>query len=201
MEVEEVGGNVYFGGSGSSVWQALRRGMKVGFVGGTDNHRAQPGEPRSPLGGLDPNEVVVGGLTAVFASELTREAIWEALYARRCYATQGQRTLLSFALAEHAMGSVLTPQQTEAFAAERTLSYAVIGHRPVTRIELVRSDGPVFDLTPEPVPGLEPVSGAHTDESALREIEPAEDAVFYYLRVTEADGRMAWSSPIWLRVE
>lgn len=201
MEVEEAGGNVYFGGSGSSVWQALQRGMKVGFVGGTDNHRAQPGEPRSPLGGLDPDEVAVGGLTAVFARELTREAIWEALYARRCYATQGQRTLLSFALAGYPMGSLLSPAESKPFAEKRVFTYSIVGHRPITRIELVRSDGAVFDLAPQPHPGLEPVSGAHKDESALRDIEAAEDAVFYYLRIAEADGRMAWSSPIWLQVE
>jgi hypothetical protein len=201
MEVEEVGGNVYFGGTGSSVWSALQRGMKVGFVGGTDSHRAQPGEPRSPLGGLDPDDVVVGGLTAVLARDLTREAIWEALRARRCYATQGQRTLVGFALAQYPLGSVLTPERCRPFAAQRALSYWVVGHRPVTRIELVRSDGELFDLTPKPPPGREPVAGVFNDDSALRDIEPAMDAVFYYLRVTEADGRMAWSSPIWLQRE
>ncbi len=201
MEVEKVGENVYFGGTGSSVWEALRRGMKVGFVGGTDNHRAQPGEPRSPLGGLDPDEVVVGGLTAVWASDLTRAAVWEALHSRRCYATQGQRTLVAFRLGEYAMGSILSPEQSQPFAAGREVAYAVVGHRPVTRVELVRSDGEVFDLTAGAVPGWDPIAGVFNDNNALRDIRPAKDAVFYYLRVTEADGRMAWSSPIWLRIE
>jgi len=202
FEREEVGGNVYFGGYGSSVWSALQRGMKVGFVGGTDCHRGQPAEWRSPVAGLDPEEeLAVGGLAAVIASQLTREAIWDALWNRRCYATQGQRTLLNFALASYPLGSVLSAQQAQQFEAARTLRYRVQGHRPVQKIELVRSDGQVFDLTEEGPPGRTTVTGQFTDSTPLAQIRPAVDAVFYYLRVTEADGRMAWSSPIWLTVK
>jgi hypothetical protein len=199
MEREEVAGNVYFPGRGSSVWSALQRGMKVGFVGGTDNHRGQPGEPGSPLSGLDPDEVVVGGLTAVLADELTREAIWEALYARRCYATQGQRTLLDFALGEWPMGSVIPAEQAEALSAERALRCRFQGHRPIVAAEVVRSDGATFTVwAGDGEPGVALTDETIADSQPLRDVGRAGDAVFYYLRVTEADGRMAWSSPIWL---
>ncbi|HIE27899.1 TPA: DUF3604 domain-containing protein [Candidatus Poribacteria bacterium] len=117
FECETVGGNVSFGELGSSVWSALQHGMKVGFVGGTDTHRGLPGEWRSPLAGLDPDESPsVGGLTAVIASGLTRESIWNALWNRCCYATQGQRTLLNFALDEYPLGSVISAAAVERFA-------------------------------------------------------------------------------------
>ncbi len=201
MELEQVGGNVYFGGKGSSVWSALQRGMRVGFVGGTDNHRAQPGETRSPLSGLDPEEVTVGGLTAVLASELTREAVWEALYNRCCYATQGQRTLLDFRLAEYRMGSEIDGEAAERFHEIRQFTCRVVGQRPVTSVELVRSDGKVTDVcavTGQPVPGLEFFQAEIADEEPID--AAGTGSVFYYLRVTEADGRMAWSSPIWTSV-
>lgn len=200
MEREEVGGNVYFGGTGSSVWSALQRGMKVGFVGGTDSHRAQPGEPGSPVGGLDPDEVTVGGLTAVLAEGLTREDVWEALYSRRCYATQGQRTLLRFELGEHPMGSVIEGDSTKALQERRAFKFRVVGHRPVVAVELVRNDGHVEDLLEacDLSPGLDLIEGEWEDAEALADLPRAGDAVFYYLRVTEADGRMAWSSPIWI---
>ena len=198
MEREEVGGNVYFGARGSSVWSALQRGMKVGFVGGTDGHRGQPGETGSPVGGLDPGDVVVGGLTAVLATSLTREAIWEALHARRCYATQGQRTLLQFTLDDRPMGSVIAPGEAEAFAERRAFRCRIQGHRRIIAAEIVRSDGVTFPAGADSGLGLASVTGTVEDRQPLGGIVPAGDAVFYYLRVTESDGRLAWSSPVWL---
>lgn len=128
--------------------------MKVGFVGGTDTHRGLPGEWRSPLAGLDIDEgLAVGGLTAVIASSLTREAIWDALWRRRCYATQGQRTLLNVALDGYPLGSVIPAESAERFAELRLFRYRVQGHRPVVKVELVRSDGEIFDLTDGTSPG------------------------------------------------
>lgn len=200
FEHEKVGGNVYFGELGSSVWSALQSGMKVGFVGGTDTHRGLPGESRSPLAGLDLDEnLSVGGLTAVIASGLTREAIWNALWNRRCYATQGQRTLLNFALDEYPLGSVILDRDTEKFAERRRFCYRIQGHQPVVKVEIVRSDGQMFDLTGDQMPGRETITDTFEDDTPLAQMSLAGHAVFYYLRVTEADGRMAWSSPIWLQ--
>ncbi len=197
----ESGGNVILGGLGSSVWSALQRGLKLGFVGGTDTHFGTPGEPACPLAGLDPEEDLPrGGLTAVYASELTREGIWAALKARRCYATQTQRTLLNFALGDYPLGAIVPAEEARELEAARLLRWRVLGHRPVVKVEVVRSDGRVFDVTPEAAPTRELIAGAMADEEPLSEIRPAGDAVFYYLRITEADGRMAWSSPIWLIV-
>jgi len=201
MEVEQTGGNVYFGGTGSSVWCALQRGMKVGFVAGTDNHRGQPSEP-SPMGGLDLDEVTVGGLTAVLADSLTREGVWDALYNRRCYATQGQRTLLSFELAGRPMGSIIKGEEAAGLADGRELRLRVVGHRRITGIEIVCGDGHVEDLVHTGMASLSDgiIEAQWEDTRPLGSIEPRGDAVFYYLRVTEIDGRMAWSSPIWVTV-
>ena len=86
---------------------------------------------------------------ADLTAELTREAIWEALYNRRCYATQGQRTLLHFALDEYPMGAVISQQNSARYAERRPFRCGVASHRAATRIEVVRCDGETFDLTPE----------------------------------------------------
>jgi len=199
FELDAVGGNVYLGGLGSSIQDALALGYRLGFVGGTDNHRAQPGSPRSALGGLDPDELpATGGITAVFAPELTREALWDALYQRRCYATTAQRILLDVRLDDHMMGSDLSSEEAAAYSASRTLSVRALGRREIDRIEVVRNNVTVASF----VIGSDQTEFEYTDDEPLADIEPAsKDAagvVFYYVRLIQADRNMAWSSPIWL---
>ncbi len=198
FEVEPVGGAVSLGALGSSIQSALALGLRLGFVGGTDNHRAQPGSKRSNLGGLVADEIVNGGYTAVFAPELTREALFDALWARRCYATTSRRILLDVALDEHGMGSDLSAEDAAAFANERSISIRAISHGEIDRIEVVRNNVTVDSVEV----GREQESLTYTDRTPLMEVpavsEQAPGVVFYYVRVIEADGNMAWSSPIWL---
>jgi hypothetical protein len=198
FEVDEVGGNVYLGGLGASIQDALALGLRVGFVGGTDNHRAQPGSTRSSLGGLDADEIVGGAITGIFAPELTREALWDALHARRCYATTARRILLDVRMGERFMGSDLRGDDAAAFADSRTLSIRAIGHRDLDRVDVVRNNVTIESF---------PVSGdaaeiEYTDDTPLVGITPASEVsaglVYYYVRVIQQDGNMAWSSPIWL---
>lgn len=198
FEVEELGGAVSLGGLGSSIQSALALGLRLGFVGGTDNHRAQPGSKRSNLGGLVADEIINGGYTAVFAPELTLEALFDALWARRCYATTSRRILLDVSLGEHPMGSDLAAEDAAAFADERLIVIRAIAHGEIDRIEIVRNNETVESVEV----GREQESLTYTDRTPLREVRPVSDAaadvVFYYVRVIEADGNMAWSSPIWL---
>ena len=80
--------------------EALRRGMKVGFVAGSDDHKGRPGAAPPGVHTFG----VYGGLTCILAKELTREEIFKALKARRCYATSGQRILLEVTCNGHQMG-------------------------------------------------------------------------------------------------
>jgi hypothetical protein len=79
---------------GTSEWfvlDALERGYKIGITGGTDGVAGRPGADH-PGHRLIRN--VRSGFTAVYAKELSRDGLWEALQARRCYATSGARILL-----------------------------------------------------------------------------------------------------------
>ena len=64
---------------GNSVQAHLLRGHCFGIYAGSDDHWGRPGQD---------------GLTAVFAAELTREAIFDALRKRRCYGTTNARIIL-----------------------------------------------------------------------------------------------------------
>ena len=67
--------------------EALERGCRVGFVAGSDDHKGRPGASHPGAASFG----VYGGLTCALAAELTRRGVWEALRARRCYATTGER--------------------------------------------------------------------------------------------------------------
>jgi len=83
---------------------AIRRGYIVGVVATGDDHTGRPGASYPTRGHFH----VRGGLTGVYAEARTREAIWNAIRARRCYATSGDRILLDFRLGEHLMGEEVT---------------------------------------------------------------------------------------------
>ncbi len=72
----------------------LDAGARVGFIASSDGHGGYPGCYKM-------------GLVAVWASELQRDAIWEALYGRQCYAATGDRIWLQFFVNDRPMGSEL----------------------------------------------------------------------------------------------
>jgi hypothetical protein len=108
---------------------ALRRGMRVGFVGTSDDHKGRPGaaNPGTHIFG------VYGGLTCVLAKELTREAVFGALRARRCYATTGQRILLDASCNEHPMGEEFRTSEPP------TIRCRVVGTAGIEFAEILRA--------------------------------------------------------------
>lgn len=69
--------------SRNTIVSAIQRGKRFGFAGSTDHHAGYPGSYGD-------------GRVAVLAKEKTREAIWEALLARRTYAVTGDKIACSF---------------------------------------------------------------------------------------------------------
>ncbi len=107
---------------------ALRRGARIGFAGGSDDHTARPGFASPP-----PHHFGIrGGLTATLASACTRESIWEALKARRTYATTGVRIILDVTANGHAVGSAFST------GGPVELSVQVVGTAPLWRVEVLR---------------------------------------------------------------
>jgi hypothetical protein len=120
--------------------EALRRGMKVAFIGGSDDHSGRPGWSTATLA----HHGTRGGLTAFIAEVLTRESIWEAFKARRCYGTSGPRILLDVSVNGHPMGS--EPVLSES----PVMSIRVLGTVPIDTIEVRRGTRTVHTYSAMP---------------------------------------------------
>ena len=156
--------------SGRYVRDALDRGYVLGFIGSGDSHDGHPGEAHLAA----PS----GGLAAVFAGDNSRQAILDALRARRTYATDGARILLRARLDGQEMGS----RVDRADAAR--LHVFVAGTAEVESIEAI-ADGQVITVD-RPQPGATVVWDAVVDTTRLR---------YLYVRVRQRGYGTAWSSP------
>jgi Protein of unknown function (DUF3604) len=159
---------------GNSVRDALARGYRLGFVGSGDSHDGHPG-----LVQLATDAVGGGGLAGIYAAAATREAVLEALRARRVYATNGPRIVLQVALDGAPMGATLPA------GGGKQLEVRVAAPGPIEAIELI---------TPAGVVAATPGEGKR---SLAFESSSPELAVgsWLYLRVRQQDGGAAWSSP------
>jgi hypothetical protein len=165
-------------GMGNYVQEALARGLRLGIIAGSDRHDHAADERVHPM------SIYPGGLTAVWAEELTAESLWRSLWNRRAYGTTGARIHLEFYADDAPMGS-------EYFTRGRPrLHGRIIAAAPVKRAELLRHDGNGYG-TAWSRSGGEEISFDLVDREA-------EGEAFYYLRVEQVDGHCAWSSPIWI---
>jgi hypothetical protein len=113
----------------------LRNGFDVGFVGASDDHRAMPGAPH---GKNQSSMLGIPGLTAALAPAKTSDALFDALRARRTYATSGQRILLDARLNDEGPGQRLPDAQ------RRQIRAKVSGTAPIERIDVIRNNQVVF---------------------------------------------------------
>jgi len=74
--------------------EACELGYRVGYIGGSDVHIGRPGAALPSVKMGEDSLGVRGGLAGIMAQKLTREAIFDALQKRQCYATTGERILI-----------------------------------------------------------------------------------------------------------
>lgn len=179
--------------AGRSVSEALAKGMRVGIVADSDGHFGMPGLQVADTTGYGGP----GGCTAVVAAANRASDLYEALDARRCYATDGQRITLRFELNGRPMGSELDVAPSTALSFELGAAAA----DPIAEIVLLRNEVETQRWTPDArqaglrhvVPG-EPAKGNALAMSG----RSARETDQFRLRVRLANGRRAWSSPIWV---
>lgn len=152
----------------------LSRGRRFGFIACSDGHgllfHHGVGRKRDPFR---------CGLTAVQAEALTRSAILDALVARRSYATSGVPIYLDLRVdGSHPMGSVLRRG-----AGPSRYEVRAIGVEELREVALVGPDGVLARTEPRSFEG-----------GLVAEL----GAPWIYARVTQADGEMAWSSPVFV---
>lgn len=154
--------------------QALRNGLRLGFVAGSDTHSARPGgSAKEPMGRW-------GGLAAVWAKDLTRRGIFEAVRARRTYALTRARIVLKMTVNEAWMGSELPPSDT---ARIRIQAWA---QGPIRKVEIVKNTQLLREF------------GPFGDECVIEYEDTTGGPAFYHCRVAQADGELAVCSPVWI---
>ena len=120
-----------------TVAHGLALGKRFGFVGGTDHHGGFPGHHGE-------------GRTAVFAPELTRQAILEAIAKRHCYAVTGDKIAVEFGVNGAVMGDEI------AASGPRAISYKIRGGDVIDRLEVVKNNRVVHRAFPaQAEPGRE----------------------------------------------
>jgi hypothetical protein len=176
------------------VRNALALGWRVGFTAGGDDHSGHWG-----------TEFRFGpykqGLLSVETSKRTRQAIFEALRSRRTVATTGSRMLLSYKLNGHPLGSELSLKDHPALISARNLAVDFHGTAPVAQVDVIRNNRVVHSC---PGNGQVDLSIAWQDSEPIAKTwMPAakfcsHPFTFYYVRVSQSDGEIAWASPIWI---
>ncbi len=179
------------------VQRALAMGLRLGFTAGGDDHKGHPGD----------NSVSVlsfghwhykAGLLAVGAEARSRDSLWKGLYDRATYGTTGERMLISFSVNEDPMGAELSAADDVQLLQRRTVAAAAAGTHCIAAVELLRNNEVVWRREPNTI-FWETVW--EDDESLDRlwmRSRDGSDFIFYYLRVIQCDGAMAWVSPIWI---
>lgn len=148
----------------------MKRGRRFGFIACSDGHgllyHHGVGRKRDPFR---------CGLTAVQAEDCSRDAILRAIRERRCYATSGVPILLDLRADGAPMGSELEVDAPVEVRAEAACA------SPIATLSLIGPDGVIARTQG---------TGASASVKALA------GEGWVYARVEQADGEMAWSSPI-----
>lgn len=108
----------------STMRYGLAQGHRFGVIASTDHHSAHPGSYGH-------------GLAGVWSTDRSREAIWEALLARRTWAMTGDRIDLQFSINGVAMGGNIAP------GGENNVDIAVEAGSPIDCVDVIR-DGAVI---------------------------------------------------------
>lgn len=116
--------------------EALHNRYTVGFIGGSDSHTGRPGIDAP---GFQPRRYAQAGLTGIYAANLTLEAFYEALQARRCYATTGARIILHVDADGYPLGAAYTT------SAPPSIKVSVTGTAPLESLELYRGLEKIYD--------------------------------------------------------
>ena len=166
---------IRMGGLGAAVQDAFARGWRLGFVAGTDNHQGHPTQ----------NSSGYVGMTCFRATELTREAVWQAMDERRTYATSGVPIVCDYAvngLRSGAEGAWAEGERVH-------FSASLHGTAPVERVEIIANGQCVWQDAPN-------AWDVEIDGAELP--APTGEWAYYYLRLRQQDGHRAWLSPVWL---
>lgn len=149
--------------------RALDEGWHVAPTNNQNNHNGQWGDASDAR-------------TVVLAKSLTEEALYAAMKDRRVYATQDSDLTIYYELNGTVMGSIL-PKSEEA---EITVFLSDPTDEAIGNVEVVTDGGAVL------------VSEYVETPSQVLELSASSGHSYYYLRITQPDGDVAVTAPVWM---
>lgn len=148
--------------------RALDKGWHVAPTNNQDNHKGNWGDSNTAR-------------SVVLADALTEEAIYDAIANYRVYATEDNDLSILYSLNGNAMGSILPDQDSISISAQ----ISDPTDSADMKVEVIVNGGLVA--------ATKTLSGGNgTVEFSL-----SDDYSYYYLRVTQADGNIAVTAPVW----
>ena len=149
--------------------RALDKGWHVAPTNNQDNHKGNWGDSNTAR-------------SVVLASNLTEEAIYDAIRNYRVYATEDNDLSILYALNGNAMGSILSKQD----AVEITAQIIDPTDTADMKVEVIVNGGLVIGT--QTVTGGSGTVTFHFDSNEYS---------YYYLRITQADQNIAVTAPVW----
>lgn len=136
------------------------------------------------IGSGDHNNMGIG-LAALWVKEVSRNGIIEALKNRRTFATTGDKMFIDFRLNNVIMGETSLGNSTK-------MNFEVIGQYPLEKVEILKNSQVIqsFDIEDDTLN----FEQSFTDHAQVEK----DEVLYYYLRVTQKNKAIGWSSPIWV---
>ena len=154
-----------------------------GFMASSDGHDGNPGNANGCHKRNQLYHYLGSGKTAVLAEELSREAVFNALKERRCYAVTGAPIEMYFSINGQPMGSIISGEDIT----ESEIKISVRGRDKLKRVELVKN-GKIIEKITNP--------GRKLEKNIIDDNINQGKNSYYYVKVIQEDGEKAWSSPI-----
>ena len=148
---------------------ALDEGWHVAPTNNQNNHKGQWGDASEAR-------------TVVLAKSLTEEALYAAMKDRRVYATQDSDLAIYYELNGTVMGSIIPKSKSAAV----TVFLSDPTDEAIGSVEVVTDGGAVL------------VSEHVETPSQVLELSASGGHSYYYLRITQPDGDVAVTAPVWM---
>ncbi|MBQ3420674.1 MAG: CehA/McbA family metallohydrolase, partial [Romboutsia sp.] len=164
-----VGSNNYFPSYDKYI-EALDKGWHLAPTNGQDNHKGKWGDSNSTR-------------TVIQTSELTRENIYQAMRDRSVYSTEDENLEITYKINGNTMGSIL--EEVENLDFDITINDPDKSDK-IEKVEIIVNGGKsIKEFKTLPADGR------------LQFSLPS-DYSYYFVQVTQADGQIAVTAPIWV---
>ncbi len=137
------------------------------------------------IGSGDHNGMGIG-LAALWVKEVSRKGIIEALQNRRTFATTGDKMFVDAKVNDAIVGTTKSTDKAPEIALK------VKGQYPLEKVEILRNSKVIrtFQMDDDTINFKQ----TFTDS----EYKDEQEVLYYYVRATQKNKALAWSSPIWL---